>query len=452
MTIQDDPHVADEALLTDLYQLTMMQAYWAEGMNDTAVFSLFVRRLPPNRNFLVACGIEDALRYLERVHFSADALDYLASLGRFDPGFLDWLREFRFRGDVYAVPEGTPVFGNEPILEVVAPIAQAQLAETYLLNQVHLQTLLASKASRVVTAAQGRQVVDFGLRRIHGTDAGLKSARAFYVAGVHATSNVLAGKLYGIPLAGTMAHSYIQAHDHEKDAFRAFLRTYPETILLVDTYDTLEGVRKVIEIAKELGDDFRATGVRLDSGDLGRLAIEVRRLLDAAGLQRMQIFASGGLDEYAVAALLDRGAPIDGFGVGTGMGVSQDQPYLDIVYKLAEYAGEGRVKTSPDKPVLPGRKQVYRVEDDGNALRDVIASRDEQGIDGRPLLRKVMEGGRPLPGAYEPLSVTRQRAETEIAALPDRLRSIETPADPYAVEITPTLRRLQQQVAERARE
>lgn len=452
MTIRDIPHLADEALLTDLYQLTMMQAYWAEGMNDSAVFTLFVRRLPPNRNYLLACGIEEALQYLERVHFSADAIEYLASLGRFDPRFLEWLAAFRFRGDVYAVPEGTPVFGNEPILEVVAPIAEAQLAETYLMNQVHLQTLLASKASRVVAAAKGREVVDFGLRRIHGTDAGLKSARAFYIAGVAATSNVLAGKLYRIPVAGTMAHSYIQAHDHEKDAFRAFLRGYPDAILLVDTYDTLEGVGKVIELAEELGDEFRAAGIRLDSGDLGQLATDARRLLDAAGLQRVQIFASGGLDEYGVAALLEQGAPIDGFGVGTGMGVSQDQPYLDIVYKLSEYAGEGRVKTSPDKPVLPGRKQVYRIEEEGRAIRDVIAGRDEEGIEGRPLLRKVMEGGRPLPDAYEPLSVTRQRAETEIATLPARLLSIETPAEPYPVEITPALRRQQQKVAERARE
>jgi nicotinate phosphoribosyltransferase len=360
------------ALLTDLYQLTMMQAYWREGMEEPAVFTMFVRRLPESRNYLLACGLTDALDYLERVRFTDEAIDYLGSLPYFTPEFLRWLSDFRFTGDAYAVPEGTPVFANEPILEIVAPIAEAQLAETFLMNQIHFQTVVASKASRVVTAAAGRPVVDFGLRRMHGADAGLKSARAFHIAGVAATSNVLAGQVFGTPVAGTMAHSYIQAHDRELDAFRAFVRLYPDTILLVDTYDTLDGVRNVIEVARELGEEFRVHGIRLDSGDLHDLAVRSREMLNTAGLDRLEIFASSGLDEFEIAELLRRGAPIDGFGVGTGMGVSEDAPALDIVYKLAEYGGRGRLKMSPDKPILPGRKQVYRVEERGRAVRDVI--------------------------------------------------------------------------------
>src|SRR5918992_1460795 len=287
----------DLALLTDLYQLTMVQAYWREHLHDEAVFSLFVRRLPPRRNFLLACGLDDALGYLESYRFTATDLDYLAGRPEFQRPFIEWLAGFRFQGEVRAVPEGTPVFANEPILEVIAPLPQAQLMETLVLNQVHLQTMLASKAARVVLAARGRTVVDFGMRRMHGTDAALKGARAFYVAGVAATSNVLAGQVYGIPIAGTMAHSYIQVHHSELEAFRGFSAVYPETVLLVDTYDTLEGVRRVIRLAGELGDGFRVRAVRLDSGDLAALAFESRALLDQAGLQRVEIFASGGLDE-----------------------------------------------------------------------------------------------------------------------------------------------------------
>ena len=286
------------ALLTDLYQLTMLKAYWAEAMRGEAVFSLFVRRLPKSRNYLVACGLEEALRYLETVRFSDEALAFLRDRPEFSGQFIDWLAAFRFTGSVRAVPEGTPVFANEPILEVTAPIAEAQLVETFVMNQVHLQTMLASKASRVVHAAAGRPVVDFGLRRMHGADAGLKSARAFYVAGVSSTSNVLAGLVYDMPIAGTMAHSYIQAHDDELEAFRAFVRGYPETVLLVDTYDTLEGVRKITFLARELGDDFGVRAIRLDSGDMLALSVASRKILDEAGLERVGIFASGSLDEF----------------------------------------------------------------------------------------------------------------------------------------------------------
>ena len=381
------------ALFTDLYELTMLQAYVEVGMQEQATFSLFTRRLPKRRNYLLACGLDDVLSYLESLRFDEESLEYLASLGRFKDSFLSWLRDFRFTGDVHAVLEGTPVFANEPILEITAPIAEAQLAETFVVNQIHLQTTLASKAARVVTAARGRAVVDFGARRIHGTDAAIKAARAFYIAGVAATSNVLAGKIYGLPVTGTMAHSFVQAWDDEKDAFRSFVRLYPDTVLLVDTYDTLKGVGRVCELAKELGDQFKVRAVRLDSGDLAELAWRTREILDAAGLGTVEIFASSGLDEDVIDGLVTRGAPITGFGVGTKMGVSEDAPSLDIAYKLCAYAGQGRVKLSTGKPILPGRKQVFRIEQNGRAVRDVIARADED-FDGRPLLHLVMQDGR----------------------------------------------------------
>jgi nicotinate phosphoribosyltransferase len=427
------------ALFADLYELTMLEAYFEEGMRDTAVFSLFVRRLPACRNYLVACGIEDVLAYLETLHFDAAALAYLATLGRFSDRFLRHLERFRFTGDVYAVREGTPLFASEPILEVVAPIAEAQLVETLVMNRIHLHTLLASKAARVVEAAQGRQVVDVGMRRMHGIDAGLTAARAFYIAGVASTSNVAAGQAYGIPVAGTMAHSYVQAHDDEYAAFATFARLYPETVLLVDTYDTIEGVRKVTALARAMGDDFRVTAVRLDSGDLGALASAARRILDEAGLQRVGIFASGGLDEGQIARLLAGGAPIDGFGVGTDMGVSADAPSLDIVYKLVEYAGRGRIKLSPGKSVLPGRKQIYRVERDGMADHDVLARHDEPAV-GRPLLEPVMKDGARLPGGRVSLDDSRALARREIDRLPAPLRALTPAVNPYGVTVSEALR------------
>lgn len=433
------------ALFTDLYELTMLQAYHEEGMERQAVFSLFVRRLPKRRNYLLACGLEPALAYLEQLAFDAGDIAYLSSLGLFSKSFLAWLRDFRFTGDVYAAPEGTPLFANEPLLEVVAPLPQAQLIETLVMNQLHVGTVLASKGARVVEAAQGRAVVDFGARRMHGIDAALKAARAFHIAGVAATSNVLAGKIYGLPVAGTMAHSYIQAHDSEAAAFRAFARAYPETILLVDTYDTLDGVQHVIDLAQELGEDFRVRAVRLDSGDLGALAIATRQRLDAAGLHKVDIFASGGLDEDEIARLLAAGAPIDGFGVGTKMGVSDDAPDLDIAYKLCEYAHKGRLKLSPDKPILPGRKQVFRVEKKGAAVGDVIA-RDGEKLPGRPLLRCVMRGGRRTDEAHEPLDAMRERAREETAKLPAAMRAL-APAEPaYPVTVSEALARYRDEV------
>ncbi|MGD9850427.1 MAG: nicotinate phosphoribosyltransferase [Nitrospirales bacterium] len=432
-------------MFTDLYELTMLQAYVKKGMTEEAVFSLFVRRLPKRRNFLLACGVEDVLEFLETLRFSEEDLAYLDSLNLFSDRFLVWLQDFRFSGEVDAVPEGTPVFANEPILEVVAPMPEAQLIETFVMNQVHVQTVLASKAYRVVTAADGRPVVDFGARRMHGIDAALKAARAFWIGGVSSTSNVLAGKVYGLPVAGTMAHSYIQAHDDERAAFRDFAKVFHETTLLVDTYDTLDGVRKVIDLAKSLGDDFKVKAVRLDSGDLLALSRESRRLLDEAGLKTVEIFASGGLDEEAIATLLANGAPVDGFGVGTSMGVSSDAPDLDIVYKLCQYAGKGRLKLSTGKPVLPGRKQVFRIAEGEGDVRDVIGCADEAAA-GRPLLVPMMREGKRLPGTAVDLLTARRNARDQIARLPELVRKI-IPADPpYPVEVSQSLSDLQQRI------
>jgi nicotinate phosphoribosyltransferase len=426
------------ALLTDLYELTMAQAYFEEGMSGDAVFSLFVRRLPSRRNYLLTCGLDDVLTFLEEFRFDAAALAYLDSLNRFSRTFLRYLEGLRFTGDVRAMPEGTPVFANEPILEIAAPIIEGQLVEPFVMNQIHLQTVLASKAARIVEAARGRQVVDFGLRRMHGTDAGLKAARAFHIAGVHATSNVAAGQVYGLRVSGTMAHSYIQAHDTEYEAFRAFARRYPDTVLLVDTYDTLAGVQKVIDLAREVGSDFRVSGVRLDSGDLLDLSMRTRRMLDEAGLRSVSIFASSSLDEDGIAHLLAAGAPIDGFGVGSEMGVSPDAPVLDIAYKLVEYGDRGRIKLSTGKSLLPGRKQVFRAEADGAAAFDVIARSDEPAV-GRPLLRDVMHLGKRLALAGMTLNDARARKEAEVARLPDRLRAIPPADPPYDIRISTRL-------------
>jgi len=419
------------ALFTDFYELTMAQAYAAEGMLAPATFSLFYRTLPDQRNYLLSCGADDVADFLSDVRFSDDDLAFLRETGRFSGAFLDYLADFRFTGDVRAVPDGTPVFPQEPLVEVTAPLPEAQIMETWVINQVHAQSVLATKAARIVTAAAGRPVLDFGLRRIHGADGGLKAARAFHLAGVAATSNVLAGRLYGVPLSGTMAHSYIQAHDSEMAAFRAFTREFPETVLLVDTYDTLAGVQKVIDLAGELGNDFKVHGVRIDSGDLADLARRSRTLLDDAGLFDVQVLVSGGLDEFAIEALLDDAVPVDGFGVGTAMGISTDAPDLDIAYKLVEYDGSGRMKLSTGKPSLPGAKQIYRRSEDGTACGDVLARRDE-AQDGTPLLETYVRQGRRVREA-DSAERCRQRAAAALTALPAGIRSIHRAADAYPV-------------------
>ncbi len=426
----------EPALFTDLYELTMAQAYHERGMNADAVFDLFVRRLPPERNYLLVCGVEAALDALEAFRFSAPALAYLESLGLFSAPFLERLAGFRFTGTVEAAPEGTVLFAEEPILQVTAPVLEAQVVETLVLNQVHFETVVASKGARVVVAAGGKSSVEFGSRRAHGFDAGVRAARALFVAGFDGTSNLQAGERYGIPVVGTMAHSYIQAHGDEMAAFRDFVSVFPETVLLVDTYDTLAGVENTIRLARELGNSFRVRGIRLDSGDLGALARAARARLDAAGLERLQIVASGGLDEAKVAALRD--APIDVFAVGTNAATSADAPALDAVYKLSAYGGEGRMKLSTTKATLPGRKQVFREQRGGVALADVIG-RDDERLPGEPLLRTVMREGRRLAPRPEGLGRAQERARGEVARLPAAVRALAPATPPYPVSISAAL-------------
>jgi nicotinate phosphoribosyltransferase len=432
----------ERALVVDLYQLTMAASYFAEAMFHPATFDLFFRDLPPQRNFLVACGLEEALSYLEGLAFSAEDLDYLRSLGLFEEPFLDFLAELRFTGEVHAIPEGEVIFASEPVLSVTAPLIEAQIVETYLLNCINFSTAIASKAARVTIACEGRPFMDFSARRDHGADASLLAARGSYIAGAAATSNVAAGKRYGIPLSGTMAHSYVLAFPGEASAFRAFARRFPSrAVLLIDTFDTAEGARRAAAAADELAaEGIRIRGVRIDSGDLLAASRQVRAVLDEAGHREIEILASGDLDEHRIATLVASGAPIDGFGVGTQLGTSADAPYLGGVYKLAEDPSGPKFKRSAGKVTLPGRKSVYRIEQDGQYTGDVVGLVGEPPPSGgRSLLRRVMSGGRRL-GPAESLTQLRQRCRASVAALPPHLRSLDRQA-PYPVAVSPSLRR-----------
>jgi len=415
------------ALLTDLYELNMAASYLRRGMNETATFSLFVRHLPPGRGFLVAAGLEESLSFLEDLHFEEDDLAYLRDELGFDHSAIEAFRDLRFAGEVWAVPEGRIVFAGEPLLEVTAPIAEGQLAETFLLNRMTLETTLASKAARCTLAAKGRDLVDFAFRRTHGVEAAMAVARTSAMTGFVATSNVAAARAFGLPAAGTMAHSYIEAFPSEQEAFRAFARDYPDRCtFLVDTYDTLVGVRRAIAVIEEVGLTGRV-GIRLDSGDLAELAREARALLNQAGLQSVRIFASGGLDEFQIEALVAAEAPIDAFGVGTLMGVSADAPSLDTVYKLVQYGQRAVVKLSAGKATAPGPKQVFR----GPSLdQDVIGLRDEEHPAGHePLLERVMVGGR-RTSAPETIEAARERFGLDLERLPEAARLIQGPVPP----------------------
>jgi nicotinate phosphoribosyltransferase len=430
-------------LLTDLYELTMLQAYWHEGMNDTSTFSLFYREMPAQRNVILACGQEYAARLVSQLHFPSRQVNRLKALELFEDGFLQWLQDFRFSGDIHCLPEGTPVFPQEPLLEITAPLMEAQLLESLLMNVVHLETVLASKALRMVLAADGRPVVDFGMRRMHGSDAALRGVRAYRAAGLAGTSNVLGGLQHGLPLRGTMAHSYIQAHDSEMVALRTYARLYPGTTLLVDTYDSRAGVEKVIRLVRDEGLDVGA--IRLDSGDLSQQAKDARRQLDAAGLQPIRILVSGGLDEYRVAGLLADGAPIDGFGVGTSMGASSDAPTLDLAYKLTDYADHPRLKNSPGKQLYPGRKQVWRQTDgQGHYQQDRITAREEPA-DGEPLLQPVIRDGEPCRDAPD-LSITRDNVARHLEKLPNVLLSLDPAQSGYPVAFSERLHTLRETV------
>ena len=435
------------ALLTDLYQLTMAQTYFQSQRLDPATFSLFIRSYPPNRGYFVAAGLQDVLEFLEQFAVDSTGIDYLHSRRLFADDFLDLLKGLKFTGDVWAIPEGRLAFKDEPFLEVTAPIIEAQIVETFIINQVNLQSLIATKAARCVHAAGGRAVVDFALRRAHGIDAGMKVARASYLAGFTGTSNVRAGQEYGIPIVGTMAHSFVSSFEQEMDAFRAFIASFPNnSILLIDTYDTLAGARKAVEIAKEMAaNGQQLQGVRIDSGDLKKLAIEVRRIFDEAGLKSVKIIGSGGLDEFDLADFTVADVPYDSYGVGTKMGVSADAPWFDIAYKLVEYDERAVLKLSTGKASWPGKKQVFRMRDErGQLQKDVIALREENIPGADPLLQKVMASGE-VAVRCPTLEEIRDNFMGEFKRLSDPIKAIRNPAS-YPVEISPQLTKLREEV------
>ncbi|MHA1547679.1 MAG: nicotinate phosphoribosyltransferase [Alphaproteobacteria bacterium] len=431
----------ESLLLTDLYQLNMMQAYEEQGMTDTAVFELFFRKLPPRRGFLMAAGLAQVVEFLSDLQFLPSDLDYLKLSDRFAPWFIERLSTLRFTGDVDAMPEGTVFFPDEPILRIAAPLPLAQLVETRIMNLAHFQTLVASKAARMVLAAPGKRLVDFGLRRAHGAEAGLMAARASYVAGFDGTATTLAAPAFSIPIYGTMAHSFIQTHDTEEEAFFNFARARPDgLVLLIDTYDTERAARKVVDVAARLGEEgIEVRGVRIDSGDLGAHARKVRAILDAGGMSDIIIFASGGLDEDRLLQLERAKAPIDGYGIGTSLVTSSDVPALDCAYKLQEYAGLPRRKHSEGKSTWPGRKQVWR-----QASPDGVMSKDTLTVEGdvKPgaaLLQPVMRDGKPVAAAPT-LDAIRQHAKNQLVALPAPLRHMEIMD--YPVHVAPALRDL----------
>jgi nicotinate phosphoribosyltransferase len=430
------------ALLTDLYQLNMIQAYLDRDETKTAVFEFFVRKLPAGRGFLIAAGLQQVIEYLEDLHFTPDELDWLAKTGRFGKELIDYLADFRFSGEIDAMPEGTIFFADEPILRVTAPLPQAQLVEPRLINFLQFQSMIAAKAARMVLAAPGKQLVDFGLRRAHSGEAGLLAARAAYIAGFAGTATVLAQKLYGIPIFGTMAHSFIQVHDDEAEAFEDFARSRPKNVtLLIDTYDTEAAARKVVALAPRLkATGITVSGVRLDSGDLIALSKTVRRILDDGGQREVTIFASGGLDENALVNIIRAGAPIDGFGIGSSLATSSDVPALDCAYKLAEYAGLPRRKRSVGKANLPGRKQVWRRYGINGQIAGDVLSLEGDGQPGEPLIEAVMRGGRKLRPAPT-LAEIRDRTARGLDRLPEALRRLEPNAS-ISVEVGGALARL----------
>jgi nicotinate phosphoribosyltransferase len=434
------------SLFTDFYELTMCASYFDNKNFEPATFDLFIRRLPENRSYFLFAGLEEALLYLQNIKFTDEHLSYLKKQG-FRQDFLDYLRGFKFTGDVWAVPEGTVAFPNEPLIRVTAPIIEAQLVETFLLNTINLQTMIATKASRVVHAAKGKSVIEFGLRREQGIDAGMKVARSSYIAGCQGTSNVLAGMIFDIPVFGTMAHSFIMSYPKEIDAFRAFAKTFPnKSTFLIDTYDDIAGTEKAVTIAKELeANGFKLGGIRLDSGDLAETSKKIRKILDKNNLNYVKIFVSGDLDEYKITQLLNEGAKIDSFGVGTKMGTSADRPYLDVIYKLCEtMSSDGSfsaiMKLSKDKLTLPGRKQVYRFQDTDRVFRkDIIALVDEK-VGGEPLLVKVIEKGK-LNYRQPTINEIRAKASDNLSKLPAEFKTLIN-APLFPVELSEKLQEL----------
>jgi nicotinate phosphoribosyltransferase len=431
-------------LFTDLYELTMAAGYFEHRLFDPATFSLFIRNYPPQRNYFVAAGLQDALQELESLRFAEEDISFLDETGLFNSDFLSYLKQLRFTGDVFALSEGTIFFANEPILEITAPLIEAQIIETFILNTIGFQTLIASKAARCVHSASGRQLIDFSLRRTQGHDAGIKVARSTYIAGFAGTSNVLAGKEYGIPISGTMAHSYVQALGDDFGAFKAYADSFPDnSVFLIDTFDTLSGASEAIKVATQMKQNgHMLRGVRLDSGDMAQLSRQVRHLLDEAGLEEVRIFASSGFDEYKIDEVLKAGAKIDAFGVGTTLGVSADAPFVDIVYKMVRFGQRNVRKLSPGKETLGGEKQVFRFHHENGLYRqDIIDLRNETHAAGSALLELVMESGRrvqPLPS----LENIRQRFKRNFADLSDEYKDLAAKKI-FPVSISPRLRKLQ---------
>jgi nicotinate phosphoribosyltransferase len=434
------------SLMTDQYELAMAASYHRRDMNESAIFELFARRLPVHRTWLLAAGLGPALRLVSELRFGEDEITYLGSLG-FDEEFLSYLSEFRFSGEIDAIPEGTVCFANEPLLRVTGPRIEAQILETLLLNQINFQTMVATKSARVVLAAGGGEpgagdaVIDFSPRRDHGIDAAMKVARSAAVAGCGGTSNVAAAMRYGLRPVGTMAHSYVMSFEHERDAYKAFMEDFPDgAVILVDTYDTLEGVRYAIAASRDTGVPLR--GVRLDSGDLLELSREARRILDDAGMTETRIVASGDLEEHRITALVEAGAPIDTWGVGTEIGTSRDSPVVNGVYKLVADRGtdgwRGVWKRSPDKATHPGPKQVFRSYANGTMTGDVIAAEGET-LGGELLLTAFMREGEIV--REEALDEIRERSAAQLAALPAALRPPEDEVPPYPVTYSKTLER-----------
>ncbi|HWK96185.1 MAG TPA: nicotinate phosphoribosyltransferase [Pseudolabrys sp.] len=439
MTIPSLPTQAVSALTTDLYELNMVQAYLDKDETGQAVFEFFVRRLPARRGFLLAAGLEDALDYIETLRFTPEDIDWLKGTGRFRDNFLHYLKDFRFTGDVHAIPEGSVCFPNEPLIRITAPLPQAQLVESRLINILHFQTLIASKAARMVLAAPGKILSDFGLRTAHGAEAGLYSARASYIAGFAGAANVVAGQRYGIPVMGTMAHSYIQVHDDELTAFDTFARARPnDVIFLIDTYDTEAGARKVVELAPRLkADGIVIRGVRIDSGDLVASARKVRAILDEAGLKDVIILVSGGINEDVLQGMMKERAPIDGFGIGVNLDASIDAPSLDCAYKLQEYKGTPKRKLSEGKQTWPGRKQVWRSYGANGRMSGDVLSLESDTQAGEPLIEPVMRGGARLKPASS-LAQIRERAARDLARLPEPLRLLQ-PGTDYPVKVADKL-------------
>jgi nicotinate phosphoribosyltransferase len=439
------PYQDSSVLFTDFYQLAMMQGYYEQGMNETSVFEIFVRKFPANRAFLMAAGLEAVIEYLETLRFTPEELDWLFESKRFSPGFIDYLRDMRFTGDLDGMAEGTIFFPNEPIARITAPLPVAQLVESRIINLIHFQTLIASKAARIVLAAGGgseKILVDFGMRRAHGFEAGLFAARASYLAGFNGTATTLAGPLFGIPIYGTMAHSFVMSHDDEMQAFESFALAQPDNVIFIlDTYDTELAAKKAVQLGLKLKDKgIQIKGVRLDSGDLTQHALRVRDILDSQGFIEVKIFVSGNLDEYSVAELIQKGAPIDGFGIGTRMDTSADAPYLDSAYKLQQYAGKFKRKRSEGKATLPGIKQVYRYFDNqGKMYRDLITTHDDIN-EAQSLLQPCMRSGKRINPAL-PLPEARAYAAQQLSLLPEHLKRLQNFGE-YPVVISETVHAL----------